>query len=79
MQLDYPSDGHWNYADIFAVEVRFQIRDQFWVLQLKIHWTKYLIFLAKPQNGLVTLVFAKRCFTGFFEEQIWPFELKSIF
>ena len=43
-QLDCPSDGHWDYAGIFAVDIRFQIRDQFWIPQPKLHWVKYLIF-----------------------------------
>ena len=33
----------------------------------------------KPQNGLVTLVFEKRCFPGGFQGQKRPFEPKSIF
>ena len=33
------------YSGIFAVEVRFQHRDQFWVPQPKLHGAKYLIFL----------------------------------
>ena len=40
------------YAGMFAVEVRFLIRDQFWIPRPKLHGTKYLIFV-KPQNGLV--------------------------
>ena len=44
VQLDSPSDEYWDYADIFAVEVRFQIRDLFWIPQPKLHGAKYLIF-----------------------------------
>ena len=31
LQLDCPSDTHWACAGIFAFDVRFQIRDQFWI------------------------------------------------
>ena len=68
LKLDCPSDGHWDYAGMFAVEVEFQIRDQFWIPPLKLHKSKYLFF--KPQNGLVALVFAKRCFQVFFGHKI---------
>ena len=37
LQLDCQSDGHWDYASIFAVKVRFQTRDQFWIPQPKLH------------------------------------------
>ena len=53
LQLNCPSDGHWGYAGIFAVEVRFQVRDQFWIPQPKLHGAKYLIFFVKPQNMVV--------------------------
>ena len=33
-------------------KVRFQIRDQFWIPQPKLHRSKYLIFFVKPQNML---------------------------
>ena len=36
-----------------AVEVRCQIRDPFWNPRLKLHGASYLIFLVKPQNGVV--------------------------
>ena len=38
-----------------------------------------LNYFVKPQNGLVTLVFEKRCFPGDFQAQNRPFELKSFF
>ena len=37
VQLDWPSIADWAYASIFAVEVRFQIQDQFWIPQLELH------------------------------------------
>ena len=37
VQLDCSRVAEWVYACIFAVEVRFQIRDQFWIPQLKLH------------------------------------------
>ena len=39
---------------------------------------KVLDFFVKPQNGLVALVFEKRCFPGDFQGQNRSFELKSI-
>ena len=45
LRLDCPSIAHWDYVGIFAVEVRFQIRDQFWIPKPKLHEAKYLIFL----------------------------------
>ena len=64
IQLDCPSDGHWDYAGILPVEIRVQIRDQFWDPQPKLHGAKYLIFFVKSQNELVTLVSQKGVFQG---------------
>ena len=35
----------------FTVEAQFQIRDQFWIPQPKLHGAMYLFFFAKPENG----------------------------
>ena len=56
LQMDCPSVRHWAYVSIFAVDVCFQIWDQFWIP----HWkcTEHFsgIFV-KPQNGFVWPVF----------------------
>ena len=54
VQLDCLSVRSWDPIITFAVEVQFQIRDQFWIPQPKLHRQKYLIFFVKSQNGLVT-------------------------
>ena len=36
-QLDWPSTADWAYASIFAVAVRFQNQDQFWIPRPKLH------------------------------------------
>ena len=43
LQLDCPSVRHWDYVITFAVEVRFQIRDQFWIIQPKLR-TRGMVF-----------------------------------
>ena len=43
LQLDCPSGGHWDYAGIFAVEVRFQIKDQVWIPQPELDETKFIL------------------------------------
>ena len=53
IQLDWPSIAGWAYASIFAVVVRFQIRDQFWVPQPKLHRACILDFFEKSKNELV--------------------------
>ena len=71
LRMDCPSDCHLNYAGIFAVKVRFQIRDQFGFPGPNYTGqSTYLIFFAKPQNGLVGLLFEKRCFRGGFRDKI---------
>ena len=67
IQLDCPSVRHWAYASIFAVDVRFQIRDFFG-------------FVVKPQNGHVWPVFElKKAFSRGFKAQYRPLSSKSIF
>ena len=41
----------------FAVEVQFQIGDQFWIPQPKLRGWMYLIVLVKPKKGLIWPVF----------------------
>ena len=55
MQLDCPSVKSWDIVITFAVGVRFQIWDQFWITQPKLHGAWYLIFVVKPQNMLIQL------------------------
>ena len=55
VQLDYPSVRHWEYIITFAVEVQFQIRDQFWIPHQNLHEAYYLDFLVTSQNVLVWL------------------------
>ena len=45
VQLDCPSVIHWDYVINFVVEVRFQIRNQFWIPQEKLHGGMSLGFL----------------------------------
>ena len=53
VQLDWPSIVGWAYASIFAVAVRFQIQDQFWILWPQLHAACILDFLEKSKNELV--------------------------
>ena len=50
LQLDCPSVRHWDVVTTFAVEVRFQIRDQFWIPQPKLHGACYLRFFNKTST-----------------------------
>ena len=52
IQLNCPAIRHQDYVIIFAVEVRFQIGDQFWIPYQTLHRTCYLFFV-NPQNMLV--------------------------
>ena len=80
LQLEYPSVRHWDYFITFAVGGgRFQIRDQSWIPQLKLHRAWYLIFVVKSQNMLVWLVATKRCFPGGFKHKIGPVSSKLVF
>ena len=45
--IDWPSIAGWAYACIFAVAVRFQIRDQFWISQPKLHVACFLDFFLR--------------------------------
>ena len=82
LRLDCPSDAHWDYADMFAVEVGFQIRDQIWIPQPRLHGAKYFV---KPQNGLFAFFcyveFLSSVFSSFRGGQAWyrQFELKLMF
>ena len=53
IQLDWLSIAGSVYARFFAVAVQFQIQDQFWVLQPKIHGACILDFFEKSKNELV--------------------------
>ena len=44
IQLDWPSIAGWAYASIFAVAVWFQIRNQFWISQSKLHICSMFFF-----------------------------------
>ena len=44
--------AHWDYIIHFAVEIPFEIRDQFWVPHQKLHGACYLDFV-KSQNMLI--------------------------
>ena len=55
LQLDCPSVTNWGVVITFAVKVQFQIRDQFWIPQPKLHGALYLFFCkiskhASPQK-----------------------------
>ena len=50
IQLDWPYVAGWAYASIFAVAVRFQIHDQFWIPRPKLHGTCTLDFFSKIQK-----------------------------
>ena len=62
VQLNCPSDWHRDYGGILAVEVQFQIRDQFWIPHPKLHGSKYLIFLLNLKTGLLRWFSRKMCF-----------------
>ena len=79
IQLDCPSVTNWDVRITFAVEVRFQIRAQFWIPQPKQHGVWYLVFVVKPQTMLVWLVTTKRCFAGGFRHKIGPLSSNSMF
>ena len=53
VRLDCPAVTYWDVVITVAFQIRFQIRGQFWIPQPKLHGACYLIFLVKPQNGLV--------------------------
>ena len=45
------------YAGMFAVEVRFLIRDQFWIPRPKLHEAYFFRCFAKSKNELARTVF----------------------
>ena len=47
------SNTDWAYAGIFAVAVRFQNQDQFWILHQKLHGACIFDFFKNPQNEVV--------------------------
>ena len=49
IQLDCPSVRHWAYANIFAVDDRFQIRDQFWIRHWELHEACFFRFFVKSK------------------------------
>ena len=51
IQLDWPGIAEWIYADMFAVAVRFQNQDQFWVYH-KTSGTVFYFF-EKSTNELI--------------------------
>ena len=50
VQLVWPLITDWAYTSIFAVEVQFQIRDQFWIPQPKLHQACILDFFEKSKH-----------------------------
>ena len=52
VQLDWLSIVDWAYASIFAVEIRFHIRGQFWIPEPKLHGACILDFFEKSKNEL---------------------------
>ena len=49
LQVDWPWIAEWGYADIFAVAIKVQNQDQFWVSHQKINGRFFLI-LSKSQK-----------------------------
>ena len=52
LQLDWPWILEWAYASIFAVAVRIQNQDQFWISHQKIR-DHFFNFFEKSKNELV--------------------------
>ena len=79
VRLDCPPDAHWDYAGIFAVEVRFQIQDQFWIPQPILHGTKYLIF-CKTSKRARYASFRDMAFPGFLGTKLalWRAQIKFL-
>ena len=57
LQLDWPSIADWACASIFAVELRFQIWDQFWIPQPERHRACSLIFFLNQKKWARLVVF----------------------
>ena len=53
VQLDWLRIAEWAYAGIFAVAVRFQNQDQFWIPHQKLHVACVLDFFDISKNKLV--------------------------
>ena len=53
LQLDWPSIAGCVYAGMFAVAIRFQIRDQFWISQPKLNVACFLDLFEKSKDELV--------------------------
>ena len=49
VQLDWPWIAEWAYAGIFALAIRLQNQDQFWISHKKIRG-RYYIFFEKSKN-----------------------------
>ena len=64
---------------LFAVEIWFQIRHQFWIPRGKLHRACCLFFFAKPQNMLVWLCARFLCFLGGFRYNISRLSSKPFF
>ena len=52
LQLDWLATADWAYADIFAIIVRFQNHDRFWIRHQKLHRVCMSDYFEKPQNEL---------------------------
>ena len=78
LKLDCQAAAHWDFEIHFAHEVRFQIRDQFWIPKQKLHGACYLIFCKTPKYACLT---SRRilAFSGVFRHSIGPLSLKSFF
>ena len=71
LQLDCPSDWHWDYAGILLSRSNFKSETSFGFPSPN-HTGKVLEFFIKPQNGLITLVSTKGVFQGIFRDKIGP-------
>ena len=64
IQLDWPWFPEWAYAGIFAVAVRFQNQEQFWISHQK---NQFFCFFKILKNELVRYG-QKRCFVNFIKD-----------
>ena len=78
LQLDCLSVRHLAYTSIFVVDVQFQIHDQFWISNWKLHGNFFGPFV-KPQNRIVWPVFAFCFFISVFFVTVLRVELKIDF
>ena len=79
IQLDCPSVRHWDCVITVAVEVRFQIQDQFWIPQGKLHRACYLNFVCKTSKHARLTSRRILVFSRGFRHNIDPLSLKPIF